>query len=336
MALTKSVLTRARTLGYLALNLGTIILGLVITLATFCGLLGSWWWRFELLDHFRWQYCWLLVIPLLIGYWQRQRWSLVWLIPLGLNGALILSLAWPVGLLPATSEDVSLTILHANIDHQNFRPTQAIEYVDSQVADIVFLQEITPTTLPLIVEQLKNYRLVAAEPKTNSHGSAMFVPLDSSLEIVQKQIIQVPNYSQRPLLTVDVQFGETVLSLMSVHITRPGNAGASKFQNIEFQSVADWGRRQMDADKSVVIIGDFNSTSWSQRIRTMVARGNLKNSQQGWIWQMTWPGHLPFLFQIAIDHCLHSSDLITRQRVVGPYVGSDHLPLTVTLSRRAG
>ncbi|MEM9266793.1 MAG: hypothetical protein AAGA46_14835 [Cyanobacteria bacterium P01_F01_bin.13] len=56
-----------------------------------------------------------------------------------------------------------------------------------------------------MVEQLKNYRLVAAEPKTNSHGSAMFVPLDSSLEILQKNIIQVPNYSQRPLLTVNVK-----------------------------------------------------------------------------------------------------------------------------------
>ena len=329
-------------MGYIVLNIGAIILGLSITLATFCGLAGSLWWKFELLDHFRWQYCWLLIIPLLVGRWQRQRligrwWqrlSLVWLIPLALNCALILSLAWPVWLWQATSTGSGLTILHANIDHQNPRPAQAIDYVDSQLVDIVFLQEITPTTLPLIVKQLKHYRLVAAEPKTNSHGSAMFVPLDSSLEIVKKQIIQVPNYSQRPLLTVDIRLGETVWSLMSVHITRPGNAGASKFQNIEFQSVADWGRRQMEAGKSVVIIGDFNSTSWSQRMRKMVARGGLKNSQQGWIWQMTWPGNLPILFQIAIDHCLHSPDLLTQHRVIGPYVGSDHLPLTVTLRNR--
>ena len=322
-------------MGHIVLTRFSIILGLTITLATFCGLAGSLWWQFELLDHFRWQYCWLLWIPLLIGLWQRQRWSLVWLVPLALNSALILPLAWPVErVADGALQGPSLTILHANIDHRNLQPTKAIEYVDSQVVDAVFLQEITPTTLPLIVDQLNNYRLVAAEPKTNSHGSAMFVPLDSSLEIVQKQIIQVPNYSQRPLLTVDVRLGKTVLSLMSVHITRPGNAGASKFQNIEFQSVADWGHRQVEADKSVVIIGDFNSTGWSQRVRKMMVRGNLKNSQQGWIWQMTWPGNLPILFQIAIDHCLHSPDLITQQRTIGPYVGSDHLPLTVTLSRR--
>ncbi|MBT9317407.1 endonuclease/exonuclease/phosphatase family protein [Leptothoe spongobia] len=322
-------------MGHIALNLFSIILGLTITLATFCGLAGSLWWQFELLDHFRWQYCWLLLIPLLMGLWQQQRWSLVWLVPLALNSALILSLAWPTqGVVDSSLTGPSLTILHANIDHQNRQPTEVIDYVDSQVVDIVFFQEITPTTLPIIVEQLNHYRLVAAEPKTNSHGSAMFVPLDSSLEIVQKQIIQVPNYSQRPLLTVDVRLGETIVSLMSVHITRPGNAGASKFQNIEFQSVADWSRRQIDADKSVVIIGDFNSTGWSQRVRKMMVRGNLKNSQQGWIWQMTWPGNLPILFQIAIDHCLYSPDLITQQRTIGPYVGSDHLPLTVTLSHR--
>lgn len=317
----------------MALSVFNFGLGGAITIATFCGLAGRWWWRFELLDHFRWQYCWLLVIPLLIGLWQRQRWSLVWLLPLTINGALILSLAWPgVG---RVADGPTLTVLHANIDHKNPRPTAAIDYVNHQVADIVFLQEITPTTLPLIVAGLQNYRLVAAEPKTNSHGSAMFVPLESSLEIVQKYIIQVPNYSQRPLLTVDIRFGETIVSLMSVHITRPGNAGASRFQNIEFQSVADWGRRQMEVNKSVVIIGDFNSTPWSQRIRTMLRRGTLRNSQQGWFWQMTWPGNLPFLFQIAIDHCFHSSDLITQQRSTGPYVGSDHLPLIVTLGRRA-
>ena len=213
-------------------------------------------------DLFRWQYCWMLLCLLVIGLWQRQRWSLVWLLPLTLNSVLIFSLAWPPGIFqqPGSTEP-SLTILHANIDHKNLQPSQAIEYVNNPVADIVFLQEITPTTLPLIVDQLKNYRLVAAEPKTNSHCSAMFVPLHSSLEIIQKQIVQVPNYSHRPLLTVDVRLGKAVLSLMSVHITRPGTPRASKFQAIEFQSVADWGSRQMDAGKSVVIIGDFNN-SW--------------------------------------------------------------------------
>ncbi len=329
-------------MGRIALSRFSIFLGLIITLATVCGLVGNLWWRFELLDHFRWQYCWLLLFPLLVSLRQRQQWGIVWLIPLMVNGTLILSLAWPsraslkASFLQPTTETLteapSLTILHANIDHKNPRPIQAIEYVNRQVADIVFLQEITPTTLPLIVKQLTNYRLVAAEPKTNSHGSAMFVPLESSLGIIQKNIIQVPNYSQRPLLTVDVQFGQGILSLMSVHITRPGTSGMSAFQATELEAVADWSRRQLAADKSVIIIGDFNSTPWSQRVRNMVNRSGLKNSQQGWIWQTTWPGNMPTFLQIAIDHCLHSPDLITQTRWTGPYVGSDHLPLIIKLS----
>lgn len=325
-------------MGRIVLRYFSVFVGVALTLATFCGLAGDLWWRFELLDHFRWQYCWLLGFSLLMGLGQRQRWSLIWLVPLAVNGALILPLAWPPGILLQSSflqpstEQSALTILHANIDHTNGQPTHAIEYVNSQVTDIVFLQEITPTTLPLIVEQLTNYRLVAAEPKTNSHGSAMFVPLESSLVIVQKNIIQVPNYSQRPLLTVDVEFGDRMLSLMSVHITRPGTPGASAFQNVEFQAVADWAQRQRLAGKSVVVIGDFNSTPWSQRIRQMLIRGGLRNSQQGWVWQMTWPGDLPVFFQIAIDHCVHSPDLMTQKRWTGPYIGSDHLPLTVKLS----
>ena len=314
-------------------NIIVSLLGAGLSFATCLGLLGHLWWRFELLDHFRWQYSWALVLCLLFSLWQRQRWGIVWLVPLAINCALILPLVWPVALVNHAPQRPTLTILHANIDHKNPRPT-AGDYINSQVADIVFLQEITPTTLPLMEKQLTHYQLIAAEPKTNSHGSALFVPRDSSLEIIQKQIIQVPNYSQRPLLTVDISFDGQLLSLMSVHITRPGHADASAFQNIEFQSVADWGQRQMAANKSVAIIGDFNSTPWSQRVRRMQARGNLHNSQQGWIWQMTWPGNLPMFFQIAIDHCLHSRDLVTIERKTGPYVGSDHLPLLVTLARR--
>ncbi|MEM9806092.1 MAG: endonuclease/exonuclease/phosphatase family protein [Cyanobacteria bacterium P01_D01_bin.56] len=309
----------------------SVCLGLIISIATVLGLVGNLWWRFELLDHFRWQYCWLLLFPLAVGCWQRQRWAVVWLVPLAINAALILSLAWPSARGIVTIDE--LTIFHANIDFTNPQPAAAIDHVNRQTADIVFLQEITPTTLPQITKGLTRYRLVAAEPKTNSHGSAMFVPLESSLEILSKQIIQEPNYSQRPLLTVDIKLGDRIISLMSIHITRPGTAGMSRFQNIEFQAIADWARRQMEANKSVVIIGDFNSTPWSQRIRQMLARGNLKNSQQGHVWQMTWPGDLSFFFQIAIDHCLHSADLTVIQRSTGPYIDSDHLPLQVTLAR---
>ena len=107
-------------MGRIALTIFSLIWGGAITLATVCGLAGSWWWRFELLDHFRWQYCWLLAIPLLIGLWQRQRWSLVWLVPLAINGALILSLAWPGW--GRMADGPTLTVLHANIDHKNFQP----------------------------------------------------------------------------------------------------------------------------------------------------------------------------------------------------------------------
>lgn len=309
----------------------SVCLGLSLTLATALGLTGELWWRFELLDHFRWQYCWLLLFPLAMGLWQRQRWAVVWLVPLGINGALILLMAWPAARVGPTAD--TLTVFHANIDHKNPQPTAAIDYINQQTADVVFLQEITPTTLPQIVTGLTRYRLVTAEPKTNSHGSAMFVPLESSLKILNKQIIQEPNYSQRPLLTADIQLGDRVVSLMSIHITRPGNAGASRFQNVEFQAVAAWARRQMAAEKAVVIIGDLNSTPWSQRVRQMLKRGNLKNSQQGYVWQMTWPGDVPFFLQIAIDHCLHSRNLGVVQRSTGPYIGSDHLPLQVTLGK---
>ena len=59
--------------------------------------------------------------------------------------------------------------------------------------------------------------------------------------------------------------------------------------------------------------------------------GGLINSQRGFGVQATWPVAGGFAPRIPLDHCLHSPDLATVDRRMGPAVGSDHLPLVVVL-----
>jgi endonuclease/exonuclease/phosphatase (EEP) superfamily protein YafD len=83
------------------------------------------------------------------------------------------------------------------------------------------------------------------------------------------------------------------------------------------------------------VIGDFNVTAWSTYFRELVDQGDFANSQHGFALWPTWHAGLPLVMRIPIDQCLHSRDLATVARQVGPDVGSDHLPLLVNLRLRS-
>ena len=305
-----------------------VCLGSSLTIVTFAGFAGAFWWGFDLLDHFRWQYCWLFLVPLLIGVWFRQRFTLLFLPAFLVNVFLVGSLAIPH---TEKSAGQQISVFHANIDFTNPSPGRVLAHLNSTLYDVILLQEVTPDILPILEEGLPGYRMVIANPKNNSHGSAMFVPEDSTLEITHSEVISFDRFSKRPLIVADIEFEGLTLSLMSIHLTRPSHANSAGAQKREFAELATWADKQKEKGKSVVIIGDFNVTPWSQMFLKLLQDANLRNSQQGYALQMTWPNHLPKLFQIAIDHAVHSNELVTTHRVTGPDLGSDHLPLAITL-----
>ena len=65
-------------------------------------------------------------------------------------------------------------------------------------------------------------------------------------------------------------------------------------------------------------------------MRDLLDRTGLVNSIQGYGLGQTWPAGAA-LAGIPIDHCLHSSDLVTLERTVADIEGSDHRALHVTL-----
>ncbi|MEM8740218.1 MAG: endonuclease/exonuclease/phosphatase family protein [Pseudomonadota bacterium] len=308
--------------------------GLGLCAATLLGFAGEIWWRFGLLDHFRVQYVGLLLLIEVAGFlllWRR--WVGLLLIPLIVNLVPIVDLALkPRG--GATLAATQLTVFHANIDHTRPRADEIVALLSAAPADIVFVQEVTPETLVQLQTGLTGYRLVLAAPRRTSHGSAMFVPVTSTLEIQDARIIDLPNGSQRPLLVADLVFDGAPLRVMSVHVTLPKTEDTAAAQARELVALAEWANDAMRDGPSVVLVGDFNATPFSVRFRDMLERGGLLNSQVGWPLQMTWPAGWPMPMQLAIDHLVHSPDLSTLMRETGPAIGSDHLPLRVTLARR--
>jgi endonuclease/exonuclease/phosphatase (EEP) superfamily protein YafD len=311
------------------------ILAVAVGLATFLGFLGNLWWGFELLDHLRLQYVWMLLLVLLVNAFVRMPWVWGLGIPLGLNLALILPLFWNPIQIENLPTEGTLKILHVNLDRHNSQFDRAINYIQSQEADVVFLQEVTPTWFKRIESDLPKYRVVLSRPQTNSQGVAMLVPITPSSAIKFQEppeIIHLPEWSERPLITATIRWKGQDIKLLSLHTTRPRNTGTSKFQQQEFDEVARWSRQQQDGEHSVVILGDFNNTPGSGRSRKFLRDGNLIDSQRGFGLQPTWMASLPFPLQISIDRCVYSPKIATLNRKIGTSIGSDHLPLWVELT----
>lgn len=319
----------AIALAKLLLNLLALLTGL----ATILGLFGSQWWIFEVLDHPRFQYCLILAIAMIIGGIDRQKWSFLLGIPFALNLVAIVPLFFHPNL--PVSSSIPLTILHANLDRDNRQYDRAIDYISSQKADLIFLQEATPAWLNKLNTGLKNYKLHTVLPLDNSLGIAMLVPTSASqnIEIVTSKVLYMPDYSPRPMIEAIVRREGKEIAILSTSTARGTNSkGASGFQKTEFDEVAKWSMNQQEEQKrEVIAIGDLNSTSWSGRFRQFQADSHLVNSQLGFGLQTSWPAKLPSLFRLPIDHCLHSKSIRTVERVIGSDIGSDHLPLLVKL-----
>jgi hypothetical protein len=70
--------------------------------------------------------------------------------------------------------------------------------------------------------------------------------------------------------------------------------------------------------RAYILLGDLNVTPWSPHFRQLLQQTGL-------------PAQVPPL-RIPLDHCLVSPAFQVIERRVGPRLGSDHLPLIVTLA----
>ncbi|PSB00792.1 hypothetical protein C7B64_21715 [Merismopedia glauca CCAP 1448/3] len=293
-----------------------------------------------MLEHPRPQYALVLVIAILVSLLvpkrrKAKRWSLIWLVPLTIN----LCLIYPVFIGSShNSRETgtnSLKIVHATLDRTNPEQiAQAIEYLENQQVDLISLIEVTPEYLTQLQFGLKNYRVIVAEPKKNTHGSVWLasVKLSPQIEFRDSEIIHLPAKNDRPLLKITMSLGGKEIILVSFQAIRPRDRHTVAYQKVELAALANWSRKILESpNQELVAIGDYNSTPWYGYFRKMLSDSGLVNSQSGFGLQPTWHASLPFMLQVPINHCLHSSGLHTIRRWVGKDIGSDHLPLFVEL-----
>lgn len=113
------------------------------------------------------------------------------------------------------------------------------------------------------------------------------------------------------------------MAILGTHPLPPISAEYSRLRDEQLERVARFART---VASPLLLLGDLNTSPWSDRFRSFLRESGLHDSALGRGLQATWPaGWWPF--SIPIDHGLYSAGLAVLSRRVGSFVGSDHYPI---------
>lgn len=275
----------------------------------------------QLFTHFRLQY--LVVGLLLLAAFitlKQPPYAAALLVATIINASFVVP--WYVGA-TAASGDTDLKIVQANILSSNTAYEKLFAFVKAEQPDVIVLQEVTPQWLLALDALRADYRWSYAEAREGNFGIALFsrLPLKSV-----SHVDSAPLGNPTIIATIDV--GNDALNLVASHPMIPVSMGLYAARNTQLDGLVDL------LDKSAgstILIGDLNASMWDTRYRALEEQAGLKNARLGFGVLPTWPTFLPFAM-IPIDHVLVSSEIGVRNVRTGPRIGSDHLPLVVTIT----
>jgi endonuclease/exonuclease/phosphatase (EEP) superfamily protein YafD len=290
---------------------------------TAMGFAGGWWWAFDLFANFRMQYVFGLVgVVTALALMQRWRLGTVAVAALVANLAVVVPLYVPAEGAPADAPRMQLVSFNANYGNRRFE--DIADYLAQTDADVIVVTELTPPLEEALRRRMPAYAFVGRATR-----GAFGIAVMSRLAVEDQQIFDVGRTGMNAI-ELGVRLDGERVDVLAVHPPPPMGRDLASERDQQFRDIRAW----VDGHPGpVVIAGDLNATRWSYPFRQLLDRTSLRDSQRGFGVQPTWPG-LPWPAGIAIDHCLHSSQLATIERRVGEQVGSDHRALHLTLALR--
>jgi endonuclease/exonuclease/phosphatase (EEP) superfamily protein YafD len=322
-----------------AFQLLVLAIGIGTSLATFSQYGYRLGWFLPLFEHFRLQYCQILLVAIALAFTFQERRKLWW----GVFGVALVVNLWLIAPMyrsqPALTGALAprhLKVLYATLDATNRDPMAAVGTIAKTDADFVMVLEATDENMSGLVPALASrYELIRSNPESwTTNGQALWkAKAASDIEILDSTYIHIPDWNLRPLLKATVRFSGQVIDLLCLHAARPQAQYAFVHQRMELDRFNQW---SLANPHELIVMGDINSTPWSRSVRSILASGRLLNSQAGFGLQQTWNAFTPKFMQIPIDHCFHSRRLRTVDRRVLGSTGSDHLPILVELEVAQG
>ncbi len=283
--------------------------------ATALGFVGEWHWALDLFAHFRGQYFIFLLVaaPLLLALRRRVA-TAVACTALLANVWCLLPLWRGEEQEPPVDGARPLRVLAFNVLFDNPRHADIAAFLRASEADIVFLQEISTGWRPTLAALADVYPHQKFTPQTNMFGYALLSRRPWE-RLEERQFAPVPS----PSPVARFQWEGRPFLFVGAHPVPPAGGANTRLRDEALHELGTFLQGRLSRQ---VVAGDLNVTRWSASWQRLCRRARLRDSAEGFGWQPTWMAGS--LFQIPIDHVLHSGDWRVMRRALGPDLGSDH------------
>ena len=303
------------------IGFGVVTVGVVGTLATILGFFGSTWWFFDFAANFRAHLAVVLVIVAIIYALVFSRVTGLFFLGMALINALMILPLYTGNPEPAASDD-SMTIVSFSVGQRASIRDVTFRWIDSVEPDLVVLLDSTDEWVNA-AELAKPYVAQTELPIDRTYGITIL-----SKENVETQVLKASQVRDS-VIRVEASIGDQPIVVYAVQTRAATNVTDADYRD---EYLADVGRMVRAETDPAVVVGDFQATPWSHSFQELADVAELENSMTGYGLQTTWPANRWAFFRIPIDHLLHSADLTTVDRYLGPAFGVDHRPLVVKLA----
>ncbi len=275
----------------------------------------------QLFTHFRLQYfiaAALLVVAFIML--RERRYAVLLFATAFINGAHVLP--WYLDE-PYATDGRELKLLQANVLFSNTEFDRFFALLDSEQPDVVVLHEVSPAWAEELRRLEGTYPHRVVEAREGSFGIAVLAryPMTATATVASEPL-------GFPTVVTTLAPGGRQLQIVATHPMIPVGARNFGSRNTQLATVGDLLRRYSGPR---VLAGDLNTSMWDLNYKALEARTGLRNVRRGFGVAPSWPTFLPFAM-IPIDHVLVSGDVGVSDVRTGPRIGSDHLPLLVTLT----
>lgn len=324
-----------------AFELRTVLSGLLrfafdatvlpILFCAVAGYAGTEAWLFDMVTFFRPHVAALALASVLLALLTRSRPRIV--VAVFVFAAAALPLVRPAVPSAATATTANFRVLTTNIEGGENFDTEAYRRLVAAVSpDIVVAQEVDPRWRPTFAS-LDGYSYM-----TGPELDGASTDIVASRYPLKAQRVRWPWHELGPdafAMRVEVERpgGVRPLVVYAIHPPTPRAFSAWKVRNDYLMQIAAL-VHQDRAKNDVVLVGDWNTPTWSPFYTRTIDWGGLRGTEGAW------PGptrvfrefDAPQFLGTPIDHVAVSPEIGLMRREIGREFGSDHLPVVVDLA----
>lgn len=280
------------------------------------------WWRFDLLTHFRLQFVVAALVGLALSkrHWRR---AVFWLAALvvGLNAWPLLPYVPAVPTFRQPESGSSLDVLNVNLYWRNRNTGDIVSLLStSDPPDFVSIIELTPRVDAATQALESDYPYRFAVPARGAFGIGIL----SRYPLVDPKVLPLLG---RPAIDSRVALPFGTLRFIAVHLNPPLDGEAAARRNRQLDALASL---VAEIDEPLLVCGDFNLSPYSPFFTRFIDQSSLRDTRLRRGFDYSWPSFMP-LAGIPIDHCLVRGPIRAESVERLERTGSDHYPVRVNL-----